>query len=322
MQRKSFLIIYPCRIEETVAALVLLQYFKRGIIDWVVSYEAAPLVRGQGKVRNVYTPDQLPLIRQMNYEVAFDIHSGLLSGLILAASKAKEKITSSLMTSNHIFGSLFATKRFGVERRFAKEEQCLSLPMDFRRDSKPWPEHIELNYSIDTWEKWEINYLVNQVGRPRFLVSPGARFKAMEISAKKWIAFLHSLNVPVILYYHRQRERYLIDEIADSVDDVIIAGKWRPGKLQNLIKCMDGVIGVDSLAVQLAKTTKTRTLSFYGATRHKVWAKDQHLQNRCPHHMGFDQQCPHIGICQSRACMDFDAYAMIQAMKTTFDDKL
>lgn len=321
MNRKSFLIIYPRPVEETVSLLVLLQYFKRGIIDLVLSPQALELVQGQGKVNRVFTPDQVPQIRERCYDVAFDVHSGLMSGLVLALCRANEKITATFQTALNWIGPCFATKRFRVNRRLANESQILSLPMDFRRDSREWFKHIALSYPLSSWDKWEIDQLIYQVGRPKYLVAPGGRYKSMEIPVRRWIAFLHGLKTPVILYYHHKRERKMIDTIKDHVDDVVVVGEWPATKLQNLIGRMDAVVGIDNLAVQLTKTTNTRSLSFYGATRARAWAPEkEHFQNDCPFSLKFDRLCPQIGTCRQNHCMHYDSFFMLNEFRTFIED--
>lgn len=300
---------------------MLLQYFKRGTIDWVVSPEAKELVQGQGKVRRVYTPDQIKKIREMHYDVAFDVHSGLLSGLLLALCRAEEKVSPTFLRSFNLLGPCFATKRFRIDRRFANESQTLSLPMNFRRSKREWIPHKPLTYTLSHSDQWEIEQLLYKIGRPKYLIAPGARYKSMEIPTRRWIAFLHGLGVPVILYYHRRRELKMIDQIADHVDHVVVVGEWRARKLQNLIKRMDVVVGVDNLAVQLAKTTETRSLSFYGPTRARVWAPEKgHFQNDCPFSLRFDRVCPQVGTCQQNHCMDFDSFFMLNEFRTFVND--
>lgn len=111
-----------------------------------------------------------------------------------------------------------------------------------------------------------------------------------------------------LLVWGSKEEQQIAEQLhSHFADDSIVVDKLSLALLQNLMNHVDLVVAMDSLPLHLAGTTRTPTLSVFGASlAEKFKPKGKRhfaYQGTCPYGKIFPKRCPILRTCPTGACI-------------------
>jgi heptosyltransferase-1 len=159
------------------------------------------------------------------------------------------------------------------------------------------------------------------------MVCPGSAWPNKQLTDKTLLEFLQLLS-PNGYTFHMvwgsDLERATCEKIKDNLSNVEIVERRPIPQLGNLMKTMDLVIAMDSMALHLAGELKIPTFSLFGPSngeRYKpLGAFAYAFQGPCPYGRTFERRCPLMRTCPTGACLhDVKASTIYSYFKDCFE---
>ena len=332
------LIVKTSALGDIVQAFPIVEYLKSlrhvDYIGWVAEEQAVELLKSHPCIDEVIPIDskairnkfrsldvfaevrrQRALLRQKKWDIVFDLQGNCKSACVTLMAQSKVKVGWGFQNAPEKISSLVLNYRVNPKSTLSMREQYLSIPRSYFHDETPFipqplvmqltPELQELcHYESSRWPK----------DRPIWIVSLGSRWKNKTCDAGEMALALSALQ--------KERNMYFVFTAA-TTQELNEAGTCLrklphpvPGNVlyqvplpvvQYLMSVAERFIGVDSLMLHLASTTKTPTFSLFGASSSALYAPghvgDCSQQCVCPSGMTFIKRCPNIRTCPSGACI-------------------
>lgn len=295
-------------------------------IDWIVEKPFAELLKAHPYVHHVYEVETkkwkhsplraqnwkaaystFKMLREKTYDLAIDFQGNLKSGLLIGSTKSRVKVGYSRATAPEWPNTLFISQRVEVDRSLPIAEQYLTLASaSFPDRAAKGSASVKLRVTED-----ENAWIDRQLCRgSKMMICPGSNWENKKLATETWQAFLkkvvkeHGPNFYFV--WGSPEEKREVEALKQAVSGVILPRMTLP-VWQQMMDRMDVVLSVDSSALHLAATTKTRTYSFFGPSSPQVYKPEgeQHgfFQGSCPYGQSFTKRCPRLRSCSSGACL-------------------
>lgn len=285
------------------------------LVDRVISLDIQAMKQGFKALKKAFLEARREL-RQVSYDVVFDLQGNIKSGCILSQVKSLSKVGFGKKTVPEWPNLAFTNIRFNPPEGLNIRQDYLFLVESFFGNPCPsevWQEPIELMISPE--EKTILRDILSHkffCGKKVVLVCPGSAWKNKQCTfdALKEMLLLmrQSMNVSFAFVWGQLNEKEEAIQLVEALEgDALLLDKLRLPVLQNLMGEVDLVIAMDSLALHLAGTTKTSTYGFFGpssATKYNPLGP-QHFffQGKCPYGQTFLKRCPILRSCATGACL-------------------
>lgn len=333
---KKILIVKTSALGDIIHAYPALHYLRKkfpdAVIDWVVENSCADLVKSHPYVDHALCVDtkawrksEFSLkafneirsfknrLRQIHYDVIFDLQGNVKSGFITAFAKGQYKVGFSWSAVPEWPNVFFTNRRYGLETGKNIRYDYLSLVCSFFGEV-PGAIDCEISLTILPEEKERVLKIVSEVsvnGRELILVCPGSAWPNKQLSEKTMLdllIFLESKKECAFLFASgSQKEREYVEKLKAHVKHAICIEKLKLSSLQNLMSKCNLVIAMDSLPLHLAGTTPTPTLTAFGPSTAKKYNPLGNnriaIQGTCPYGRTFEKRCPILRTCPTGACI-------------------
>jgi len=295
-------------------------------IDWVVEKPFAELLERHPYVHHVYAVEtkkwkRAPLhaqnwkaaygvlkrMRAESYDLAFDFQGNLKSGVLIGSAKSRVKVGYARGSAPEWPNCLFTSKRVEIDRSLPIAKQYLKLAAaTFPKYAPKGSPRIQLQVP-----KTEREWVKSQLRPgPRLMICPGSNWENKKLALETWQDFLKKVGeqmAPTFYFvWGNEKEKREVETLQDAVPGVVLPRMSLP-VWQQMMGHMDVVLSVDSSALHLAATTKTRTYSFFGPSSPEVYKPEgeRHgfFQGSCPYGLSFTKRCPKLRSCSSGACL-------------------
>lgn len=309
--------VYPC-ID------YLRRKFPHAQIDWVVERQCADLVQSHPYVTRTLpiatkawreSPFDLETLRaikmfrqhlrEVYYDVAFDLQGNLKSGLVVSQTRAAHKVGFGRRSVSEWPNLLFTNRRIDPPSSGNIRQDYLAIVSSFFNDPIPL-ECGSVQLQTDPVD------LQLQNSRPNVLICPGSAWRNKQLTQKTFETFLSLLQKFMGCHYlfiwgsHEERQ------VAEGLHKTFakqsqVIEKMSLPMLQNFMGMSDLVIAMDSLPLHLAGTTTTPSFSVFGASsaeKYKPLGENHSaFQGKCPYGRTFAKRCPVLRTCSTGACI-------------------
>jgi heptosyltransferase-1 len=287
------------------AVHTLRTHFPTSQIDWLVEERYKELILAHTQIDHVFYINTKgskyrafkALKNLPSYDVIFDLQGNIKSGLILSQLKSDRKVGFGFKTVSEWPNMLFTNERYNPPKKQNIRsdlsfmiEKALQVPPIFTKppllkNETPFEKPVEGG----------------------ILICPGSIWKNKKLSIDQLGEVIKGLKkAPLYILQGSPEELLEAEKLNASLGGVAtILPKMPLSALQHFMNGLDLVIGVDSLPLHLAGTTKTATLSFFGPSLGKKYAPLGSLiyQGECPYGVTFEKRCPHLRVCKTGACL-------------------
>jgi heptosyltransferase-1 len=246
-------------------------------------------------------------LRGKKYDLLFDLQGNTKSAVVTAFADAHEKIGFG-PASVAERPNLWAThKKYEVPSGENIQQTYLKLVQAHFNDAMPFlPQHPDLRITKE--EETVLEQMVRQDG-PRYLVAFGSNWPNKQLSEESWIRFLQLVEEKDHPFFYfiwgSGQEKEQADRLHAHFKKSAVVDRLRLPLLQGLMRKMDLVISVDSMALHLCG--KTPSFSLFGPSLASVYAPlgPQHasFQGECPYGRVFSKRCPVLRTCPTGACL-------------------
>ncbi len=209
---KSILLIRTSSLGDVFQTFPVLEYiqafFPEVELDWVVERRVSSLVfpfvhrvievdsrhwlktwfsKGtRGDVKSF-----LKALRQVEYDVAFDLQGNIKSGLILGACRAKEKVGFGWHSSRERLGMLGASKRIDVDPTLPIRTKYLKLVQTYFQDKTTFIPN-GLFFPLTEKDREYVSQLTEEKS-PKFMIALCSKWKNKQMKDKGAISFLKKI---------------------------------------------------------------------------------------------------------------------------------
>lgn len=257
-------------------------------------------------------------IRRIKYDYVFDFQANVKSSFVLWFSKAKIKIGFQLPHVSDGVNVLFTHKRYPIESGISKRAKYLSLVKQvFYTSKKKFVPDYPLLLLTPMEQKKKALYISHWKKNPlkKVMISWGSQWENKKMSP---LAIHHFLNLlkndrrfHVVLIWGNEKERDLVEKLNTEASHAFeVLPKVSLPLLQNLMKEMDFVISVDSLALHLSATTCVPTLGIFGPSSAQQFMPEEEnhfsIQGKCPYRkylVAEKARCNYLRTCPTGLCM-------------------
>jgi len=343
----KILIVKTSALGDIIHAFPLLGYLKKlhpqATIDWVVEAPFADLVRAHPDVTRTLTVDTkewrnhcfsgaiwkqiytfYSQLRQIHYDVVFDLQGNIKSALVTGAARAPVKVGFGYKGVAE-WPNLLVTNRKYVPPlgENIRMDYLYLAQRYFGNDHTIQEVSAPIQLTIVHEEERAIEKLLDHPqlhGKNLILVCPGSAWKNKQMTCKDLLQLLLRIvegerNVVFLLAWGNDNENdyccYLCEHLPENS---LVIERFSITALQSLMGKVDQVIAMDSLPLHLAGTTQTPTWSIFGPSSAKKYApigvQHQFYQGTCPYERQFEKRCPVLRSCPTGACirnLDIDA---------------
>jgi heptosyltransferase-1 len=315
----SILIVKTSSIGDIIQAFPTLSYLRKKFpaaqIDWAVEKSLEPLVKSHADVSRSIPVDWsrkallFKKIREVKYDILFDLQGNCKSGLITLCARARVKVGFSYSSAREWPNALATNVRYPTVRSSNICLQYMSLAQNYFKDEAPAP-FSPVWLSIQPQERAKIEAIAAGSGQ-KIMVCPGSKWANKRLPLETLLSFLEKvdrdLSPTFYLMWGSAQERSECEEIAKRLPHSLIVERLSLPSWQNLMGNMDLVIAVDSSALHLAALGGVPTFSFFGPTLPEVFkpAGEKHcaIRGSCPYNRVFEKQCPILRSCKTGACV-------------------
>lgn len=316
------------------------KYFPDCLIDWVVERPFSDLLHHHPHVHKVIEVDvkkwrhalfspgtwreivhAIQSIRQVRYDLAFDLQGNSKSGIILACVKAFRKVGFGKKSVSEWPNRCFTRHKFEPPAgRNIRQDYLYIIESALRQKSlsvtstilSPWEILQPFNFKITPPDVEWVNQLLHN-SKKYILVCPGANWEnkrlSLETLSETMGLLRHRYPTAFCLYVWGNDSEKRICELLheEALDRSAILPRLNLPTLQYLMSKVDCVLAMDSLPLHLAGTTATPTLGLFGPSSAKKYAPlgTQHrtIQGVCPYGKTFEKRCPLLRSCPTGACL-------------------
>ncbi len=341
---KSILLVRTSAIGDVVQTFPVIEYlrgrFPAAQINWVVEKGMAPLLRqlkeycsNRALIDQVIEvefkkwtkslwlkqsrsafKDFIRLLREEEYDVVFDLQGNSKSGLITMLARGKDKVGFGWHSVREKPNLIATTHRFEVPLDLNIREKYIKLAQTYYGDEASFvSKGITFQLSETEAERLQNLLLAPLMQHPlKLMVAVGSKWNNKKLADDTLISLLKEAqaraNAALVLIYGNAEEKLFTDKLLSIFSNSAMAiGELTLPLWQALMRCVDGIIAVDSAALHFAGTTHTPSFSVFGPTSAQIFKppEQQHhvFQGSCPYGKIFHKQCPILRSCTTGACM-------------------
>ncbi|MBY0529485.1 MAG: glycosyltransferase family 9 protein [Rhabdochlamydiaceae bacterium] len=336
---QSILLVRTSAIGDVIQTLPVLEYlshqFPTAQIDWVVEKGIAPLLEQiePCRPRRVLAIDtkkwiKFPLalaslreikhfyhsLREVHYDLLFDLQGNSKSALVTMAARAKEKVGFGAKCVREKTNLLATTTRYDLPLELNIRLKYLGLlQRHFKDDSEYAFSGVRFQLPPQDQERLSMICSSPFLNRPlTLMVAVGSKWANKRLNQETLHAFLAKVadrfDAAFVFIYGSDEERFNAEKMQRAFANCSISvGQLSLPLWQALMWKVDGVIAVDSAALHLAGTTKTPTFSVFGPTSAELFKPMESwhhaFQGDCPYGKSFVKQCALLRSCATGACI-------------------
>ncbi len=333
---KNILIVKTSSLGDIIHTYPVVDYlhwkFPEAHIGWVVEAPCAELVQNHPFVNQAiiiatrawrkaaFKSDTLKAIwktharlRDITYDVVFDLQGNVKSGLIVSQAKSQHKVGFGAASVAEWPNLLCTNQRFNPPPHGNIRQDYLALTAAFFGDPLPL-ESGQTVLKLSAAQQSQLQALlalpVLQPG-PKVLVCPGSAWRNKQLNPESLAAFLHllqkELRCAFLFAWGSTEEQAIAQRLHEQFASSVVVDRLPLSMLQNLMAGCRLVIAMDSLPLHLAGTTATPSFSVFGASsaaKYKpIGAQHAAFQGACPYGRIFTKRCPVLRTCQTGACI-------------------
>lgn len=297
------------------------------VIDWVVERSSASIARAHPDINHVIELDSkkwrkrpffyrkeilssIDKLRKTTYDVLFDFQANSKSALITLLAHARQKIGFDKKVSEW-------PARFVTNRKIDPVDGQ-NIRQDYLDLVSLWSgkhEALEVGtiLKLTQEEKTQLDDLLKDIGGGKhILVAPFSRWPNKQLTESVMAEFLLGIQkinpeVKFWLISGNDVECEKAKQIAAHLENTRLVPKLSIPQLQSLMKAMDQVISVDSLALHLAYEAKVPVFALFGSSSPQKYGligeRSQLFFGTCPYGKTFEKRCPILRTCATGACL-------------------
>ncbi|MBS4168558.1 lipopolysaccharide heptosyltransferase I [Parachlamydia sp. AcF125] len=328
----KILLVKTSSLGDIIQAFPVLDYLKNRFpeaqIDWVVEKPFSELVEGHPAVSNVlhvhtkkwrkFFPlrenfreicKTFSVLRQVTYDVLFDLQGNSKSAFITAMAKAAKKVGFGWNSAPEWPNLLVTNAKFDPPAGYNIREDYLAIPQQFFNDHTYLPQKVLLKIAEE--EKASIKSIL-LTSKKTVMVCPGAIWRNKQLPEKTLAELLQMIQQKFgchyLLIWGSPEEKEVANRLhAQFRQNSQIVNKLPLPLLQNLMSQVGLVLAMDSLPLHLAGTTGTPTFSIFGASLASKYQplgeQNASFQGACPYGQVFTKRCPALRRCKTGACI-------------------
>lgn len=306
---RRYLVVKTSSLGDILQSLYVADYLKRRdpgcIVDWVVKKEYVEFMKTTLLIDNH--------LEDLKYDVLFDLQGNIKSALITLLSKAKVKVGFGFKSVSEWPNLLVTSKKFNVDSSLNMRLQYLQLVQKFFNDKEPF-EFREICFKIN---KDDENY-VRKIetlfkGKFKCFICPFSRWPNKMLREELLVKFLKLIgkqyDAVFLFTWGNESEREAVKRLTEQFPtNSLNLGRASLPLLQNIMRKMNRIIGVDSALLHLAGLISTPAFGIFGPTKASIFEPlvvHKSIQGRCPHGVSFIKKCPFLKRCKERSCMNF-----------------
>lgn len=293
-------------------------------IDWAVDRSLGTVVSSHPLVHRAIQVDlkwkswgrwwtflsDLRKLRQLSYDVVFDLQGNFKSALLVASVQSPVKVGFGWNSVRERVSLLATNRRFEVPNHLNIRLQYLSLVQQLFGDLSPTT--LAPCLRIDAIEQAKIQAILQPLKTPRIMVCPGAKWINKQIPLETLAEFLQRVQemllASFLFLWGDEREKAYCKQLQGYFPTKsVVVDKLPIPTWQNLMNEMQLVIAVDSSALHLCGTTRAKSFSLFGPTSPEIFKPmgERHFafQGPCPYGRTFKKQCPLLRTCPTGACL-------------------
>jgi len=258
---------------------------------------------------------QRRVIRQQSWDIVFDLQGNCKSACVTFMARAKVKVGWGYKNAPEKIASVVLDYKVNPTRQLSMREQYLSIPRGYFHDEAPFiPQPLVLRLTQEMQER-----AFQEIGRwpkdrPIWIISLGSRWKNKTCDADEMASVLSSLQKEKNIYFvftaattqELNEAGTCLRKLPHSLPGNVLYQIPLP-VAQHLIGSSARFIGVDSLMLHLASTTRTPTFSIFGPSSAHLYAPghvgDIAHQGICPYGTTFIKRCSNIRTCPTGSCI-------------------
>jgi heptosyltransferase I len=334
---KKILIVKTSSLGDIIHAFPIINYLKQKFphvqVDWVIEKSFAELIQAHPFIHRVLMIDTKSWrksffnkdnwrkinefrhkLREVEYDVVFDLQSNVKSGIVTGFSKSFCKVGYGWSTSSEKPNGLFTNVKINPPKGLNIRLELLHIVQTYFSDKEAFVDSGQ-NLNISSEEKEKIETLLAKPllrNTSLVMICPGSQWENKQLSMKTMLALLQGLlqanSCKFLLVWGSSQEEAKGREIHNAFpNDSFLMERLTLPVLQNLMSRMDLVVAMDSLPLHLAGTTMTPTFSLFGASSaHKYMPIGSHhhfFQGECPYGRTFEKRCPILRTCATGSCI-------------------
>lgn len=321
----KILIIKTSAIGDILQAFFVLESIKNRFpdsqIDWVVEAPFRDIVDAHPLINNTIAIETkkwrkfkslpslkhaLKTLRSTRYDYIIDLQGNIKSGLV------------SLFTHGLKGGYGWSTAPEKINTLFTKKHINPNPSQNQRQD---YLDIVSGTMGFSSQLKAEI---LPEKPIKNVMVCPGSAWPNKQLTDETLIAFLQKLpSYHFYLVWGSQKEKQTCEKVHAILPNSEIVERRPIPELADLMKTMDLVFAMDSMALHLAADLKVATFSFFGPSLGARYKPLNNLavvyQGPCPYGRTFDRRCPLMRTCETGACLrEADPDKLYAAFKEAF----
>ena len=333
----KILLVKTSSLGDIIHTFPTLQYlrekFPKAQIDWVVEKPYAELVQAHPDVTDVLRVDTKTwrknlfkkgtwqdilnfrkTLREVKYDVVFDLQGNIKSGLLCTRAHAKIKVGFGKETVPEWPNLLFTDRHYNPPQGLNIREDYLHLAQSYFDDKAPY-KHEGVLLKLSGRQQASLQVALQQpimLDEHKVLVCAGSAWRNKQMERSALVDFLKllksHLNCSYLFAWGSAEEKLFAEDLQSHfLSSSSILEKLSLPALQNIMARCELVIAMDSLPLHLAGTTSTKTFSIFGASSADKYKPEgpQHIayQGRCPYGRIFVKRCPVLRSCSTGACI-------------------
>lgn len=334
---KRFLIVKTSSLGDIIQSFDVLNYlhckFPDASIDWVVEERFISIVSAHPFVNRAIAFDIKKIkqrwdekkfwqslwtafrsMRQIRYDLLFDLQGNCKSGAVTLLCRSKIKIGFGKKSVREWPNILATHRRFDISRSINIREQYINLVQKFFADHSSI-EYEGVRFKINSADQKRLDTLLSfpQLQKTmRVMVCPGSKWINKQLPQETLELLLskmeNALRCSFLMIWGTDEEKNSCLAINQRFSHCsVVVDRLEVPLWQNLMSEVDLVVAVDSSALHLCATTSTPSFSIFGPTSPDVFKPlgSHHFAFRgvCPYKIVFDKQCPLLRSCLSGACI-------------------
>lgn len=326
----KILIIKTSAIGDILQAFFVLEPIKKQFpnaeIDWVVEapfrdiVDAHPLInetiaietKKWRKCKSFSSlKNTLKKLKNTRYDYVIDLQGNIKSGLVAFFSKGL-KGGYGWKTAPEKINTLFTKKHINPKPGQNQRQDYLDIvkgTLGFEGELQP--ETLPL------------------IPIKKVMVCPGSAWPNKQLTDETLIAFLQQLaplGYTFYLVWGSQKEKETCEKAKRALPSAEIIDRRPIPELAAVMKTMDLVMAMDSMALHLAADLKVATFSFFGPSLGSRYKPLNNLavvyQGPCPYGRTFERRCPLMRTCETGACLRHaEPNILVDAFKNAFVNK-
>lgn len=291
--------------------------YPKAQIDWVVEKPIASLLKAHPQLTRVLVVDTkswrkqpwkkrgeikafLRELREVEYDMLYDLQGNTKSAFITGAARAKEKVGYSWTSLPEKPNWFVTTRRVPVSKALDVRRRYLTLIGEEKEDCD------SVNFRLSPSEEERLFATGSRDKKRRFMICFGSNWRNKTLSEKQLQEFLQRIeeryHPHFFIIYGNPAEKAIAQRLNGELVGDLSLPLW-----QQLMARVDLVIAMDSAALHLCATTDTPSFSFFGPSSMAAYKpngeKHASFQGSCPYGIEFTSRCPKLRTCETGACL-------------------